>query len=51
MLTINWIGTFGLIVLIAGMTFSILDMFTPSIGVTARQGAGFGIGAGLVGFP
>jgi hypothetical protein len=39
------------IALIAGMTFSILDMFTPSIGVTARQGAGFGIGAGLVGFP
>ena len=37
--------------LIAGMTFSILDMFTPSIAITARQGAGFGIGAGLVGFP
>jgi hypothetical protein len=39
------------IALIAGMTFSILDMFTPSIAITARQGAGFGIGAGLVGFP
>ena len=36
---------------IAGMTFSILDMFAPTISVTARQGAGFGIGAGLVNFP
>ena len=36
---------------VAGMTFSILDTFSPSIGITARQGAGFGIGAGLVGFP
>ena len=33
------------------MTFSISDMFAPTIGVTARQGAGFGIGAGLVNFP
>lgn len=39
------------IAFVAGMTFSILDMFAPSIGMTARQGAGFGIGAGLVGFP
>jgi len=36
---------------VAGMTFSILDMFAPTIGITARQGAGFGIGAGLVNFP
>lgn len=36
---------------IAAMTFSILDLFAPSIGITARQGAGFGIGAGLVHFP
>ena len=36
---------------VAAMTFSVLDLFAPSIGVTARQGAGFGIGAGLVHFP
>ena len=36
---------------IAAMTFSILDMFAPAISISARQGAGFGIGAGLVGFP
>lgn len=36
---------------IAAMTFSILDLFAPAIGITARQGAGFGIGAGLVHFP
>jgi uncharacterized membrane protein YhaH (DUF805 family) len=32
-------------------TFALLDTFTPSIAVTARQGAGFGMGANLVGFP
>ena len=32
-------------------TFALLDVFSPGIGVTARQGAGFGIGANLVGFP
>jgi hypothetical protein len=32
-------------------TFALLDTFSPSIAVTARQGAGFGIGANLVGFP
>ena len=32
-------------------TFALLDTFTPSIAVTARQGAGFGLGANLVGFP
>jgi hypothetical protein len=35
----------------AAAVFAVLDIFTPSIGVTARQGAGFGIGANLVGFP
>jgi len=40
-----WIG------FIAAMTFSILDMFAPSISVSMRQGAGLGLGAGLVGFP
>jgi hypothetical protein len=36
---------------LAALTFAILDAVSPSVGVTARQGAGFGIGANLVGFP
>jgi ABC-type Co2+ transport system permease subunit len=39
------------IALTAAATFSILDTYIPSMGVTARSGAGFGIGANLVGFP
>ena len=35
---------------VAAAVFAILDVVSPSIGVTARQGAGFGIGANLVGF-
>ncbi len=37
--------------LVAAAVFALLDAFVPSVGVTARQGAGFGIGANLVGFP
>ena len=40
-----------LIAVTAAATFSILDTYIPSMGVTARSGAGFGIGANLVGFP
>jgi len=40
-----------LISLTAAATFSILDTYLPSMAVTARSGAGFGIGANLVGFP
>jgi|TARA_B110000211_G_scaffold223561_1_gene273577 hypothetical protein len=40
-----------IIALVAACVFAILDMFAPSIGNAARQGAGFGIGANLVGFP
>jgi hypothetical protein len=36
---------------VAAAVFAILDVVSPSIGVSARQGAGFGIGANLVGFP
>jgi ABC-type Co2+ transport system permease subunit len=36
---------------VAAAVFAILDVVSPSIGMTARQGAGFGIGANLVGFP
>ena len=31
--------------------FALLDVLAPSVGVTTRQGAGFGLGANLVGFP
>ena len=37
--------------LVAASVFAILDVVSPSIGYTARQGAGFGLGANLVGFP
>jgi len=37
--------------LVAAATFSLLDLFAPSISGSARQGAGFGVGAGLVGWP
>lgn len=40
-----------LIALTAAATFSILDTYIPSMGVTARSGAGFGIGANIVKFP
>ena len=40
-----------LISLTAAATFSVLDTYVPSMGVSARSGAGFGIGANLVGFP
>ena len=40
-----------LIALTAAATFSILDTYVPTMGVSARSGAGFGIGANLVGFP
>jgi hypothetical protein len=39
------------IAITAAMTFSILDVFIPSMGVSARNGAGLGIGLNLVGFP
>ena len=40
-----------LIALTAAATFSILDTYIPSMGVSARTGAGFGIGANLVHWP
>jgi len=41
----------ALIALTAAATFSILDTYVPSMGISARSGAGFGIGANLVKFP
>jgi len=37
-----------LIALTAAATFSILDTYVPSMAVSARSGAGFGMGANLV---
>ena len=37
--------------IVAAVVFAILDLLSPSVGLTARQGAGFGLGANLVGFP
>jgi len=39
-----------LIALTAAATFSILDTYLPSMGVSARQGTGLGIGLRLGGF-
>ena len=36
--------------LISGATFAIIDTFMPSMSYPVQLGAGFGIGAGLVGF-
>ena len=40
-----------LVALTAAATFSVLDTYVPSMAVSARSGAGFGMGANLVGFP
>jgi hypothetical protein len=40
-----------MLALTAAATFSILDTYIPTMSVSARGGAGFGIGANLVGFP
>ncbi len=40
-----------MIAITAAATFAVLDMFAPSLGGAARTGAGFGVGANLVGFP
>ena len=37
--------------IVAAAVLAILDVVSPSIGYSARQGAGFGMGANLVGFP
>lgn len=39
------------IALVAAATFALLDMFAPSIGQSARLGAGFGVGSSLVNWP
>jgi hypothetical protein len=44
-------GEVGSLALLAAAVFVVLDLLAPTVGMTARQGAGFGIGAKLVGFP
>lgn len=46
----NWEEIF-IVAIVASVVFAILDLLSPSVGLTARQGAGFGLGANLVGFP
>lgn len=41
----------AMIGIVAAATFAVLDIYAPSVGSSARTGAGFGIGANLVGFP
>jgi hypothetical protein len=41
----------AMIALVAIATFAVLDVYAPTVGSSARSGAGFGIGANLVGFP
>ena len=41
----------GVLALTALAVFALLDIYAPSVGSSARTGAGFGVGAGLVGFP
>jgi hypothetical protein len=45
------VAEIAMIALVATATFGILDVYAPSVGSSARSGAGFGIGANLVGFP
>ncbi len=46
----SWEEVF-IVSIVAALMFAILDLLSPSVGLTARQGAGFGLGANLVGFP
>jgi ABC-type Co2+ transport system permease subunit len=40
----------ALLALTAAATFAILDSYIPSMGVSARQGTGLGVGLHLAGF-
>ena len=45
------LGEAAVIALVAASMFALLDLLSPSIGASFRQGAGMGLGFGLVGFP
>jgi hypothetical protein len=36
---------------VAAAIFAITDMYAPAIGASVKTGAGFGLGAGIVGWP
>ena len=40
----------AMIALTSAAVFAILDLYSPTVGVATRQGAGFAVGAGLTGF-
>jgi hypothetical protein len=44
-------GEVATVAVLAAAVFAVLDVLAPGMGVTSRQGAGFGLGANLVGFP
>ena len=44
-------GEIMTVTIAAAAVFAVLDIFSPSMGVTARQGTGMGIGFKLAGFP
>ena len=48
--SLNW-EEIVLLALTAAATFSILDTYVPSMGVSARSGTGLGIGLNLAHFP
>lgn len=48
--SLPWDEIITLGVIAAGI-FAILDGFAPSVGMSARSGAGYGLGFNLVGFP
>ncbi len=41
----------AMIAVTAAASLAVLDLLAPSVGAYARHGAGFGIGASLVGMP
>lgn len=41
----------ALLALTASATFSILDTYIPAMGVSAKSGAGLGIGLNMINFP
>ena len=45
------IDEIALLALVAAATFSILDTFIPTMGASARNGAGLGIGFNMIKFP
>lgn len=45
------VETLSSLALIIAASLAMLDTYLPAMGISARTGAGFGLGAALVGFP